>query len=116
MAPDEGPRKLSEEELRNLSKEEESILRELRIFLREMLGRLFRDRRFSIFTKPVDPEEAPDYGEIITRPMDLGMMMTKIDRHEFRTIDEFFDDINLITQNALEYNPDRDPTGTRESF
>ena len=60
-----------------------------------------------MFTKPVDVEEAPDYYEIIKKPMDLETMMTLIDRHQYVCAREFLDDIDLICRNALEYNPDR---------
>ena len=66
-APVAPPRQLSAEELRYLRKQEEMLVRQLRLFLREMHGRLFRDRRFQIFAKPVDPEEAPDYNEVSTQ-------------------------------------------------
>jgi hypothetical protein len=100
----------------------------MRIFLREMLGnvwvladsysiwlidlgRLIRDRRFNIFAKPVDPDDAPDYFNIIANPMDLSSMMDKIDQHRYDSVSAFLDDINLIMNNALEYNPNRDLTG-----
>ena len=43
--------------------------------------------------------------------MDLSSMMTKIDLHQYDAVKQFLDDINLICSNALEYNPDRDPSG-----
>jgi hypothetical protein len=43
--------------------------------------------------------------------MDLATMMAKIDLHKYETADEFLVDINLICSNALEYNPDLNPTG-----
>jgi hypothetical protein len=76
------------------------------------LGRLIRDRRFNIFAKPVDPEDAADYFEIIEHPMDLSTMMDKIDQHSYDSVSAFLEDIGLITNNALEYNPARDPAGT----
>lgn len=60
-----------------------------------------------MFTKPVDVEEAPDYYDIIEKPMDLETMMTRIDQHHYVCAKEFLDDIDLICRNALEYNPDR---------
>ncbi|KAK7081664.1 ATPase AAA domain-containing protein 2, partial [Halocaridina rubra] len=62
-----------------------------------------------MFTKPVDEEEVPDYREIIKEPMDLETMMTKIDQHQYESAQEFLQDIDLICNNALEYNPDRNP-------
>ena len=56
---------LTEEELERLQDNEDKTLNELRIFLREVLGRLIRDRRFSIFCRPIDPDTVPDYFEII---------------------------------------------------
>ena len=43
--------------------------------------------------------------------MDLSTMMSKIDLHKYETAEEFLTDINLICSNALEYNPDHNPTG-----
>ena len=34
---------------------------------------------FNIFAKPVNPEDAPDYFDIIAQSMDLSTMMDKID-------------------------------------
>ena len=36
-------------------------------------------------------------------------MMSKIDLHQYQTVQDFLDDIELICRNALEYNPDKDP-------
>lgn len=38
-------------------------------------------------------------------------MMRKIDQHGYDCVEEFLADIDLIRQNALEYNPDNDQTG-----
>ncbi|GMS96356.1 hypothetical protein PENTCL1PPCAC_18531, partial [Pristionchus entomophagus] len=99
------PRKLSDREVTELKKLYEGQEREFRIFLRDILARLMRDRRFHIFNNPVEVEDAQDYYEIIARPMCLSDMMGKIDRREYRNPDQFVADINLIMSNALEYNP-----------
>lgn len=44
--------------------------------------------------------------------MDLSTVLSKIDLHQYGTVKEFLQDVDLIWQNALEYNPDRDPSGT----
>lgn len=54
----------------------------------------------------------PDYYEIIKKPMDLSTIMAKIDLHLYTNAAAFMDDILLICSNALEYNPDRGPTGS----
>ncbi|KAF3691625.1 ATPase family AAA domain-containing protein 2 [Channa argus] len=104
------PRQLSEEEIQKLEEQEEHTLRELRLFLRDVTNRLSQDKRFKAFTKPVDLEEVPDYAEVIEKPMDLSTVLSKIDLHHYGTVKEFLQDVDLIWQNALEYNPDRDPS------
>uniref|UniRef100_A0A3Q3VST2 Bromo domain-containing protein n=1 Tax=Mola mola TaxID=94237 RepID=A0A3Q3VST2_MOLML len=109
VAEAQGPRVLSAEEQRRLAEQEESTLRELRLFLRDVTKRLATDKRFNIFSKPVDIEEVSDYLEVIRQPMDLSTVMTKIDTHQYLTVKDFLVDIDLICNNALEYNPDKDP-------
>ncbi|XP_047429166.1 ATPase family AAA domain-containing protein 2B [Mugil cephalus] len=104
-----GPRVLSAEEQRRLAEQEENTLRELRLFLRDVTKRLATDKRFNIFSKPVDIEEVSDYLEVIRQPMDLSTVMTKIDTYQYLTVKDFLVDIDLICSNALEYNPDKDP-------
>ncbi|XP_015250146.1 PREDICTED: ATPase family AAA domain-containing protein 2B [Cyprinodon variegatus] len=109
VAETPAPRVLSEEEKRRLAEQEDNTLRELRLFLRDVTKRLATDKRFSIFSKPVDIEEVSDYLEVIRQPMDLSTIMTKIDTHQYLTAKDFLVDIDLICSNALEYNPDKDP-------
>lgn len=54
------PRVLSVEEQRRLAEQEENTLRELRLFLRDVTKRLATDKRFNIFSKPVDIEEVKE--------------------------------------------------------
>lgn len=48
---------MTDTELKRLLATEEQTLRELRLFLRDVLNKLSRDRKFQIFTKPVDEED-----------------------------------------------------------
>lgn len=57
LAPLPPPRQLSEQESLRLEEQEEDVLRELRLFLRNVTERLSLDRRFRAFTEPVDIEE-----------------------------------------------------------
>ncbi|XP_043962401.1 ATPase family AAA domain-containing protein 2B [Gambusia affinis] len=109
VAETPAPRVLSAEEQRRLAEQEDNTLRELRLFLRDVTKRLATDKRFSIFSKPVDIEEVSDYLEVIRQPMDLSTVMTKIDTHQYLTAKDFLADVDLISSNALEYNPDKDP-------
>ncbi|XP_008322158.1 ATPase family AAA domain-containing protein 2 isoform X3 [Cynoglossus semilaevis] len=110
VAPPPPPRQLTEEETRKLEEQEEDTLRELRLFLRDVTNRLSQDKRFKAFTKPVDLEEVPDYAKVIKKPMDLSKVLTQIDLHHYGTVKEYLRDVDLIWQNALEYNPDKDPS------
>lgn len=106
-APTPPPTPMTEEAAKKLFEHEERTLRELRIFLRDMCKKLANNKLFFMFTKPVDIEEVPDYTTIVKQPMDLETMMTKVDFHRYECAKEFLDDIELIVQNALEYNPTR---------
>ncbi len=51
------PRTLTDTERKRIKQQEESTLRELRLFLRDVINKLGRDRKFAIFSKPVDIDE-----------------------------------------------------------
>uniref|UniRef100_A0A8C8IAT6 ATPase family AAA domain-containing protein 2 n=1 Tax=Oncorhynchus tshawytscha TaxID=74940 RepID=A0A8C8IAT6_ONCTS len=110
LAPPPPPRQMSERERLRLEEQEEDTLRELRLFLRNVTERLSQDKRFKAFTKPVDVEEVPDYIKVIRYPMDLSTVLSKVDLHKYVTVREFVNDVDLIWKNALEYNPDSDPS------
>jgi hypothetical protein len=65
---------------------------------------------------PSPPSQVSDYLEVIIQPMDLSTVMTKIDTHKYLTAKNFLVDIDLICSNALEYNPDKEPSGTWRDF
>uniref|UniRef100_A0AAQ6AJK8 Bromo domain-containing protein n=1 Tax=Amphiprion ocellaris TaxID=80972 RepID=A0AAQ6AJK8_AMPOC len=109
VAPLPPPRQLSVQERLRVEQQEEDVLRELRLFLRNITERLSLDRRFKAFTKPVDIEEVPDYILVIKKPMDLSTLLTNIDESKYVTVGKFMSDADLIWRNALEYNPDSDP-------
>lgn len=43
--------------------------------------------------------------------MDLSTLLSNIDAHKYVTVKDFLQEVDLIWKNALEYNPDRDPSG-----
>lgn len=57
-----------------------------------------------IFTEPVDIEEVPDYATVITHPMDLSKMRSKLREGKYTTLDDMENDFNLMVQNCLTYN------------
>ncbi|XP_052180463.1 transcription factor GTE8-like isoform X2 [Diospyros lotus] len=60
-----------------------------------------------IFNEPVDPVklEIPDYLSIISHPMDLGTIKTKLEKNRYSNVEEFAADVRLTFSNAMEYNP-----------
>ena len=65
------PRELTKEEIKQLEEKEDLTLMELRIFLRDVLSKLGSDRKFSIFTKPVDIEDVRVF--FIVKKNDVGL-------------------------------------------
>ncbi|KAK7331437.1 hypothetical protein VNO77_25662 [Canavalia gladiata] len=60
-----------------------------------------------VFSKPVDPVELkiPDYFTIISQPMDLGTIKSKLEKNNYSGIEEFAADVRLTFKNAMTYNP-----------
>jgi len=60
----------------------------------------------SIFAEPVDPEKhgIPEYLEIITNPMDLSTIQTKMDANEIESPEEFACLVRLVFENAVKFN------------
>ena len=104
-------RERSEEELERVKLREEATMTELRVFLRDMLKVLLRDKRFTYFSRPIDVEDVPDYYEVIEQPMTFSIMLEKVDKHGYSSVKQFTQDIDLIVSNALLYNPDHTTQG-----
>lgn len=60
-----------------------------------------------VFSKPVDPValNIPDYFTIISQPMDLGTIKSKLGKNIYSGIEEFAADVRLTFSNAMTYNP-----------
>ncbi|KAK4769862.1 hypothetical protein SAY87_030394 [Trapa incisa] len=62
-----------------------------------------------LFLKPVTKKEAPDYLNIVKRPMDLSTIREKVRRLEYKSRGEFRRDVFQIAYNAHLYNDKRNP-------
>ncbi|CAN8292211.1 unnamed protein product [Cochlearia groenlandica] len=69
-----------------------------------ILDRLQKKDTYGVYSDPVDPEELPDYHEIITNPMDFSTVRTKLEAGAYASLEQFEGDIFLICSNAMEYN------------
>lgn len=58
------------------------------------------------FLNKVSKREAPNYGLIIRKPMDLNTVMKKMKNLSYNSKEEFVEDLMLIWNNCLTYNAD----------
>lgn len=60
-----------------------------------------------VFNTPVDVDGLGlhDYFTIITHPMDLGTVKTRLNKNWYKSPKEFADDVRLTFHNAMTYNP-----------
>ncbi|GAA94996.1 uncharacterized protein L969DRAFT_284974 [Mixia osmundae IAM 14324] len=56
------------------------------------------------FLQRVRKAEAPDYYNVIKKPMDLGTILKKVKGQQYKDKQAFADDLNLIWNNCLLYN------------
>jgi len=72
--------------------------------LEMILEKLQKKDTYGVFAEPVDPEELPDYHDVIEHPMDFGTVRKKLARNAYRSFEQFEDDVFLICSNAMQYN------------
>ncbi|GAX18391.1 transcription initiation factor TFIID subunit 1 [Fistulifera solaris] len=56
------------------------------------------------FQKPVNRRLIPTYYEVISHPMDLSTIRDRIGRYEYKSIDRFVRDFELMKNNAIKFN------------
>lgn len=69
-----------------------------------ILDRLQKKDTYGVFAEPVDPEELPDYHEIIQDLMDFSTMRKKLANGTYANLEQFEKDVFLICSNAMQYN------------
>ncbi|KAJ0255939.1 hypothetical protein HA466_0089760 [Hirschfeldia incana] len=69
-----------------------------------ILDRVQKKDTYGVYSDPVDPEELPDYHEIIKNPMDFTTLREKLDAGAYASLEQFEQDVFLICTNAMEYN------------
>ncbi|CAM9179200.1 unnamed protein product, partial [Ectocarpus fasciculatus] len=85
--------------------EAKNYMRELRLFMRAALTEMFKEKKLAPLCRPVDPDQVPDYYDVITAPMDLDTIRTKVDEDLYPTYRCFYYDLEQIGFNAMTYNP-----------
>jgi len=72
----------------------------------ELTNKMFVKDLCRPFKEKVDPERdgAPDYFTIIKNPMELSTIKKKLAANDYKTIEQWAEDVNLIWKNAKLYN------------
>ncbi|KAL7186565.1 hypothetical protein ACSBR2_028322 [Camellia fascicularis] len=69
-----------------------------------ILDKLQKKDIYGVYAEPVDPEELPDYHDVIKHPMDFGTVRKKLGNGSYSTLEQFESDVFLICTNAMKYN------------
>ncbi|KAJ3590709.1 hypothetical protein NHX12_008658 [Muraenolepis orangiensis] len=75
----------------------------------EILQKLTKFRHSWPFRQPVSLDEAEDYKEVISAPMDFETMKGKFSQSSYRHAQDFMEDLKLVFSNAEEYNQNSSP-------
>ena len=80
-------------------------------FLVALLRQVKKARDARPFLEPVDPVKLniPRYFDVITNPMDLSTIESKLNRGAYSTAQEFTDDFNLMIENCVKFNGPENP-------
>ncbi|XP_052726335.1 transcription factor GTE4 isoform X1 [Vigna angularis] len=72
-----------------------------------LLEKLMKHKHGWVFNAPVDVEGLGlhDYFDIITHPMDLGAVKSRLNKNLYKSPKEFAEDVRLTFRNAMTYNP-----------
>lgn len=60
-----------------------------------------------VFLVPVNTDITPGYLDVIKHPMDLGTIENKLATNKYHSAKEFVADVNLVWENAIQFNSDR---------
>lgn len=69
-----------------------------------VLGRIMQHKHAHHFTAPVSEVVAPDYRDMVYRPMDLGSIKTNIESGHINNTEGMLRDIHLMLLNAIMYS------------
>ncbi|CAH1756149.1 4058_t:CDS:10 [Entrophospora sp. SA101] len=78
--------------------------KEIKVVLIKLLESINKKDTYGFFLEPVDTSVVTDYLDVIEKPMDFGTMRQKIEKNEYKTIDEFKTDLDLVIKNCKIYN------------
>ncbi|KAI8374745.1 uncharacterized protein BYT42DRAFT_547734 [Radiomyces spectabilis] len=82
----------------------ESPKNDLKNVATRLLDTLIRKDQYGFFLEPVDTRIVTDYLDVIKHPMDFSTMRKKLERDEYKHLDDFRADFLLVVCNAKLYN------------
>ncbi|KAH3763138.1 bromodomain domain protein [Pelomyxa schiedti] len=73
---------------------------------KSIINSLRKHKLASVFNQPVNPQRdgAPDYFEVIKKPMDLGTIKEKLETGMYNEVRDFVEDVQQVWKNACMYN------------
>mmetsp|Transcript_13233 Transcript_13233/g.20784 ORF Transcript_13233/g.20784 Transcript_13233/m.20784 type:complete len:506 (+) Transcript_13233:221-1738(+) len=83
-------------------------MRNLYLHCEKMLESIMQDQFARLyFNVPVDPIKLgiPQYTQVVKKPMDLGTIKTRLENEYYDDLDQMVEDINLVWDNAMLFNP-----------
>ncbi|KAL5513918.1 hypothetical protein ACEPAG_2679 [Sanghuangporus baumii] len=80
-------------------------LKPLKEVLRILITRIKKKDDYAFFLNPVDTSQVAGYLDVIKQPMDFGTMTEKIEKGQYRSLEQFKDDFLLVIANAKLFNP-----------
>ncbi len=90
---------------RNATKSEEQVaLKRFQNVIGMLHSQISQHRNGTIFHNPIKPSEAPDYYDIVKRPVDLKTIKSRVKDGVIANSLEFQRDIYLMFANAMIYN------------
>ncbi|XP_047341991.1 uncharacterized protein LOC124945578 isoform X2 [Impatiens glandulifera] len=69
-----------------------------------ILDKLQKKDIYGVYAEPVDPEELPDYHDVVEFPMDFSTVRKKLSNGSYVALEQFESDVYLICTNAMQYN------------
>ncbi|KAI0086056.1 hypothetical protein BDY19DRAFT_895580 [Irpex rosettiformis] len=80
-------------------------LKPLKEVLAKLIVQIKKKDDYAFFLEPVNPAQVPGYADIVQNPMDFGTISQKVSKGRYRSLEEFGNDVRLVTGNAKLFNP-----------
>ncbi|EGG10960.1 uncharacterized protein MELLADRAFT_92359 [Melampsora larici-populina 98AG31] len=85
-------------------RDEKATVHEFLDTLERITNELRQDPNAQAFLSRVKKADAPDYYDIIKKPMDLGTVLKKVKSGQYKAKGQFIEDLELIWSNCFQYN------------